>query len=230
MDKAPRRITTALLACTPVALCTLLLALTVLPDMPGLAPFVAGWWVLSLGMAGMRWSRAWLPPLLVLPLALPPLVLTMAVNFRAVKVQGHSMQPTFQPGDVLLVDQTATPDRELGVYVLEVEGESHNPLIKRLAGMPGRTVAARYHRLFSDDFEVHPRTGTPPDTWNTDRPLEPRWWLSQPLKLADNEYFFVGDNPPDSRDSREFGPVGREAVKGRVVWSLKGSRGFGPAE
>lgn len=230
MEQRSRRIKTALLACTPVAVCTLVLALTVLPDMPGLMPFVAGWWVLSIGLAGMRWSRMWLPPALAVPLALPPLVLTFAINFHAVKVQGNSMLPTYQPGDVLLVDETAGPDDELGVYVLEVEGESHNPLIKRLVGMPGRTMAARFHRLFSDDFEVHPRTGTPPDTWNTDRRLEPRWWLSQPLELKDDEYFFIGDNPPESRDSREFGPVKRESVKGRVVWSLKGSRGFGSAD
>lgn len=227
MDAKPKRLKTALIALSPVALCTLVLAFTVLPHMPGLAPFVAGWWALAIGLALMHWSRAWVPAVLVFPLALPPLVLTFALNFHAVKVEGNSMLPTYQPGDVLLVDESAYPDLEMGVYVLEVEGEPHNPLIKRLVGMPGRTLSARYHRLFSDEFEVHPRTGTKPDTWNEDRPLEPRWWLREPLKLGDDEYFFLGDNPPESRDSRDFGPVNREAAKGRVVWSLKGSHGFG---
>jgi signal peptidase I len=168
-----------------------------------------------------------LPALLSLPLAIPPLVITLALNFSTVKVHGESMQPALRTGDVLLVDHTARPRGPFGIYVIEVEGQQ-SPLIKRLLGMPGQSMEIRYDRLFADGQEVHPRTGTPPDIWNEERPAAARRYGKTALELATDEMFFLGDNPPASRDSRDFGPVKAEAVRGRVVWSLRGSQGFAP--
>jgi signal peptidase I len=226
--RPPRRLHAALLGLLPVGVCSVLLVLWVLPVMPGLAPFLAGWWVLGLGLAGLRWRRVWAPAAWSLPLAVPPLVLTLWFNFHAVRVEGNSMLPTFLPGDVLLVDETVAPDAPLAIYVVHVQREEHTPLIKRLVGLPGQTMTGGYDRVFADGAEVHPRSGTPPDSWNEDRPADRRIYLRGALKLGDDEYFFLGDNPPESRDSRDFGPVGADAVRGRVVWSLRGTRGFGP--
>lgn len=222
-----KRLPVLLSSLLPVAAGTAAIMLWVLPRAPGLAPFLAGWWVLALGLGSFRWRHAWLPALLSLPLAVPPLAITLALNFSTVKVHGESMQPTLQPGDVLLIDHTAMPRGPFGVYLIEVEGQQ-SPLIKRLLGMPGQSMEIRYDRLFADGNEVHPRAGTPPDTWNEDRPAAARRYGKSPLELGADELFFLGDNPPASRDSRDFGPVKAEAVKGRVVWSLRGSRGFAP--
>jgi signal peptidase I len=151
----------------------------------------------------------------------------IALNFKAVRVEGDSMEPSLMPGDVLLVDLTEPPSRRFGIYVLDVEGEEHNPLIKRLIGLPGESIDARYGRVFADGEEVFPRDGTASDSWNKDRPAYARFY-SGAMELGESEYFFLGDNPPDSRDSREFGPVTPEHIEGRVVWSLRGSLGFGP--
>ena len=43
-----------------------------------------------------------------------------------------------------------------------------------------------------------------------------------PLHLRAGEYFLVGDNVPVSIDSRDFGPVDREWIVGRVVSVLSG--------
>ncbi|MCA8911057.1 MAG: signal peptidase I [Planctomycetes bacterium] len=153
------------------------------------------------------------------------------VNFRAVKVEGESMLPTLQPGDVLLMDLTVRPGQgdRFGIFVLDVEGEAHNPLIKRLVGLPGETVDVRFGRVFADEMEVFPRDGTAPDSWNETRPAHARFYDGG-RKLGDDRYFFLGDNPPDSRDSRAFGGVPAEEVEGRVIWSLRGSHGFGRME
>ena len=157
------------------------------------------------------------------------LVLAIGINFKAVRVEGSSMEPTFHAGDVLLIDLTIEPGLPGGVYVLDVEGEEHNPLIKRLVGLPGETIDVRFGRVFADDREVYPRDGTAPDTWNKTRPANARFY-SGGRTLGAGEYFFLGDNPPDSRDSRQFGAVKADAIEGRVVWSLRGSLGFGPIE
>ncbi|MBE7491883.1 MAG: signal peptidase I [Planctomycetes bacterium] len=199
----------------------------VLPDIRGLFPvFVV--WVFASAMVPLAYIRKIYCLLIVLGLLVPITAAVLAMNFRTARVEGPSMLPVLVEGDVLLVDERAdlVP---LGIYVLEVEGEN-NPLVKRLVGLPGQTMDARYGRLFADDTEVHPRRGDAPDTWNTDRPVPSIFTSRLPRRLEDGQYFFLGDNPPVSRDSRQFGPVGREAIRGRVVWSLRGSHGFGPVE
>ncbi|MCA8915658.1 MAG: signal peptidase I [Planctomycetes bacterium] len=183
-------------------------------------------WTAATGLLGLTRLRP--VPVIVLSFmaGVAVLGLLIAMNFKAVRVEGQSMEPTLVPGDVLLVDLTEPPSARYGIYVLDVEGERHNPLIKRLVGLPGEEVDARYGRVFADKLEVYPRDGTPADTWNKERPAYARFY-DRALELAEQEYFFLGDNPPDSRDSREFGPVQRDGVEGRVVWSLRGSHGFG---
>ena len=36
------------------------------------------------------------------------------------------------------------------------------------------------------------------------------------LQLGEDEYFLLGDNPPNSRDSRHYGPIKRSAIVGGV--------------
>ncbi|MBK9974606.1 MAG: signal peptidase I [Planctomycetes bacterium] len=157
----------------------------------------------------------------------PCLFFVLLMNFHSVKVEGQSMLDQLVEGDVLLVDETGEP-QALGIYVLQVPGEAGNPMVKRLVGLPGQKVEARFGRLFADDVEVHPRLGGAPDQWNETRPVPSRAGVNNPRVLEADEYFVLGDNPLASRDSRQFGPVSREAIKGRVVWSLRGSHGFAP--
>ena len=148
------------------------------------------------------------------------------LNFKPVRVEGESMLPTLQQGDVLLIDLTEPPTTRYDIFVLEVSLEERSPLIKRLVGLPGETMDVRYGRVFADDAEVYPRDGTAPDTWNENLPANARFYTG-PRKLEAGQYFFLGDNPPHSRDSRHFGSVPEGGIEGRAVWSLRGSHGFG---
>lgn len=202
-------------------------ALGWIPDIKGLFPvFVA--WVFVSAVVPLAYIRKLYCVLIVLFLFFPILGFVLAMNFQTAKVEGSSMVPTLVEGDVLLVDTKADLDT-LGMYVIEVEGEN-NPLVKRLVGLPGQTIDARYGRLFADDTEVHPRQGGAPDSWNKERPVDSQVSSRLPRKLEADEYFVIGDDPGASRDSRQFGPVKAANIKGKVVWSLKGSHGFGPVE
>lgn len=152
------------------------------------------------------------------------LVVILSVNFKAVRVEGDSMLPGLQRDDVLLVDLTDGTPRRFGVYVIERAGK--DALIKRAVGLPGEHIEARYGRVFAAGDEVYPRDGSPSDEDYRERPARAR--LYGGLDLGDDEYFFLGDNPPVSNDSRHFGAVAQEDVEGRVVWRLKGLHGFGP--
>ena len=78
---------------------------------------------------------------------------------------------------------------------------------KRVIGAPGDSVVGRGGRVFvngrkADDIRTDPFPQT---------------------RLGDEEYFVLGDNRSFSQDSRDFGPVPRDAIFGRVVltyWPL----------
>ena len=84
-----------------------------------------------------------------------------------------------------------------------------------MIGIPGDTVMSRNGRVF-----VNGRTAD-------DIPTSP--FLSTHLGLK--QYFVLGDNRRESQDSRDFGPVTRAAIFGRVFliyWPLRrfGARGY----
>ena len=80
-------------------------------------------------------------------------------------------------------------------------------LTKRVIGVPGDTVVGRGERVFvngtkADDIATAPFPST---------------------HLGARQYFVLGDNRSESQDSRDFGPVPRAAIFGRVFliyWPL----------
>ena len=80
-------------------------------------------------------------------------------------------------------------------------------LTKRVIGVPGDTVVGRGERAFVN--------GTKADDIAT-APFPP-------TRLGAKQYFVLGDNRSESQDSRDFGPVPRDAIFGRVFliyWPL----------
>lgn len=128
-----------------------------------------------------------------------------------------SMAPTLNPGDRVMVDTWRYDDRKpvFGeLVVFDGPPMSGMKSIKRMVGLPGDQIEIRDGVLIRNGHTVaepylHARFDSP----QIERNLPP-------VKLASQEYYLLGDNRDNSRDSRLFGPVNSDHIRGRVeyIW------------
>jgi signal peptidase I len=123
-----------------------------------------------------------------------------------VEVSGASMTPELQPGDYLLVWRTSLP-RDGSGLVAYLRGPGGRPLLKRVVGSPGESVRAGAR------VEVGGRVLEEPYASGKAAPEQYR----AVHRLADDEYFVLGDARAASTDSRDFGPVSASDIDG-IAW------------
>ncbi len=102
-------------------------------------------------------------------------------------------------------------------------------ILKRLIALPGDTVLMRNNVAyikprgeadFIREFELLKKEYTIELPEEAAGPLEEQSLGSYPEQtLGDNEYFLLGDNRSASQDSRYWGPVGFERIRGKIVLS-----------
>jgi signal peptidase I len=182
---------------------------------------------------------------IVVAVILALFIRTFAV--QAFKIPTGSMQPNLLIGDHLLVNKLVyspslgpLEDALLGkkevarghVVVFKFPEDPRRDFIKRVIGLPGERIEIRNKTVFVDG-----------------KPLDEPYahFIEQPLQPSDPEYglrgetirdnygpelvppgqlFVMGDNRDNSRDSRFWGFLPRDQVKGRallVYWSYEAS-------
>lgn len=115
-------------------------------------------------------------------------------NFHTVVVSGRSMEPTFHTGQRVLVSKAywlVGPIRDNDVVVLKDTGPT-GYIIKRVAYSDGETVDWKWV----------------PDTY----PI-----ANGPYKVPEGQVYVLGDNKPESEDSRKFGPRDKGDILGKVI-------------
>ena len=154
----------------------------------------------------------------ILKVAVMALVLAGLVRYFLVQpffVEGASMEPNFESGEYLLID-------EISYYFKSVDrGEVvvfHYPLdtskyyIKRIIGLPGEVVEIKNGKvvIYNDKN---------PGGFAVDEVYLPKNLITDgqiKKKLGGNEYFVLGDNRPHSFDSRVWGALPKNDIVGRV--------------
>ena len=169
----------------------------------------------------------------IVPMAVTLAVLTHIFLAQATVVHGQSMQPNLRPTERLIVEKLRYyfhPPRHNEIVMLDLP-DVPALLIKRVIGLPGETVEIQGGRVFVDGREVASPTEIAPrlrifvggDEAEPSSKFENSDAVYGPITLAKDTYFVLGDNRNNSNDSRAFGPVHRDVIKGRVwvrYWPL----------
>jgi signal peptidase I len=167
-------------------------------------------------------------------------------------IPSGSMRPTILEGDVVFVNRlafdvkvpltdvivahTGAPKR--GDIVTFTRPEDGMRLIKRIAAVPGDTIAMRDNRLSINGEAIdYAPLGNVVETLAPGRVIDAErvretfgtdahtiQWLSHvasrssfaPMVIPPDQYLMLGDNRDDSEDSRYFGLIPRERLIGRA--------------
>ena len=150
-------------------------------------------------------------------------------------VDGGSMLPTYHNQEFLLVDKLSYRFQEPkrgDVMIFKLYEDNTSPyqgkhLIKRVIGLPGERVVVRngvttiYNEANPNGFVIdEPYVAYKDMQKNTD------------VTLDDRHYFMMGDNRTQSYDSRDWGPLDRENIKGQVLFRIYpfASAGYEPGQ
>ncbi len=141
-------------------------------------------------------------------------------------VSGSSMEPTFNNGNYLLVDELTyhlrAPERG-EVIVFRYPKDPSTYFIKRIIGLPGETVSISDGQVTVTD-QGHMEVLKEPYVAETGT------FSNFTETLGPNNYFVMGDNRDFSFDSRSWGPVPSSDIIGLVrlrLWPLNEAMAFG---
>jgi signal peptidase I len=155
---------------------------------------------------------------------------------QAFKIPSGSMKPTLQIGDHILVNKfiygvrlpfvgtkiISVSDPERGdIIVFRYPEDPDKDFIKRVIAVPGDTVEIRNKKVYVNHQPIASDVGVFTDSRVLSENINPRDNLKV-LTVPSDGYFVMGDNRDNSYDSRFWGFVARNAIKGKafiIYWS-----------
>ena len=155
------------------------------------------------------------------------LVAYLVVHYvgQRTEVIGESMELTLMDGDNLLVDKLSyrfhDPER-FDIVVFPYRYDKHTYYIKRVIGLPGETVQIDTEgNIYINGEKLEEYYGR--------EVIENPVRAIEPILLADDEFFVLGDNRNNSRDSRweDVGNIKRSELTGKVFIRIYPFREFG---
>ena len=164
---------------------------------------------------------------------------------QAFKIPTGSMEYNLLIGDHLLVNKfifgptplaigrAVLPVRQIrrgDIIVFKYPDQPDRDLIKRVIGLPGETVELRNKKVYVNGQginEPYVHFLTPPSTAFQEVTSSDVLENYGPVTVPPDQYFVMGDNRDNSEDSRYWGFLPRNNVKGKaliIYWSYESGR------
>ena len=142
--------------------------------------------------------------LLILFTTLLVIILLKIFVITPVIVKGNSMEKTLQSGNVALLYKFGDISRGK-LVVVEIDDKK---MVKRVIGLPGEKIKCVFGEIYINDKRI---TEKYISSSNVDFKEE---------KIKENEYFIMGDNRINSKDSRQIGTVNKNEILGTVEYKI----------
>jgi signal peptidase I len=166
---------------------------------------------------------------------------------QAFKIPTGSMEENLLIGDHLLVnkfmfgptassaERAALPIGEIqrgDVVVFKYPEEPDRDFIKRVIGLPGETLEVRQKKVYvngsplDEPYAHYLQPSSSPSGYDEVTSFDVRDRYG-PVTVPPNQYFVMGDNRDNSQDSRYWGFLPREYIKGKallIYWSYESDR------
>ena len=130
------------------------------------------------------------------------------------EVVGNSMHPTYKNGEYLMANKVTyrfkSPQRG---DVIIFKYSSTQDFIKRIIGLPGDTVMLKDGQLYINDQLLEESAYLDDSVYTNGGDFLKE---GESKKVPEGEYFVCGDNRPHSSDSRTFGPIALDDIKGKA--------------
>ena len=133
------------------------------------------------------------------------------------KVDGDSMKSTLYDGEIVFINKISLRTEGINRFDMVVIKQDDDLLIKRIIGMPGEEI-----QYINDELYINSK--------KMDTPIDFEKTKDFSGIVKENEYFVLGDNRDDSKDSRYFGGVSKNSIKGKVRFVLLPFKHFGKVE
>jgi signal peptidase I len=141
---------------------------------------------------------------------------------QPVEVDGSSMEATLGNGNHLLLEKVSywfgDPKRFDVIVFQPYETDDEMYYIKRVIGLPNETVQIIGNIIYIDGEPLS-------ENFGKENVIRYAGIASEPIKLGKDDYFVLGDNRNNSRDSRDetVGKVKRESILGKAwcrIWPI----------
>lgn len=173
---------------------------------------------------------------LIVEVIIPALILALLIRtfvIQAFKIPSESMYPTLQIGDHLFVLKFSygipipftnkkifkwhSPQRG-DIIVFKYPKDVKRDFIKRTIGLPGEKILVSNKQVYinsrplSEPYKIH--TDFYPSS--DDASVRDNW--EKPRNIQRGNYFMMGDNRDSSLDSRFWGQLQEEMIKGKAFF------------
>lgn len=171
--------------------------------------------------------------LLVTSILAVSLVVFINVGCEKIVVNGSSMTPTLCEGQLGIYVKSNSLMGNLNrgdiiIFERQIAETKKDKYIKRIIGKPNEHISIKYDgSIYINDKEISQRFLEENQFDYTYQTINLK---NMDLVLGEDEYFVLGDNRQVSYDSRYFGPIKKEAIKGKLILTYGKWKNYSAAE